>query len=89
MTDYQVKYPQPEQLEEFKILVAFAKVFQNSQITHEQYIQLERAFLAAHLPRRINPLFGWYYMGRERLKRALKGYKIAVCRGQCPAASVD
>lgn len=78
MTDNQPRYPRPEELKEFRILVDFAKSFQRSQITLEQYLLLERAFLSAHLPRRSDPLFGWYYAGRYRLKEAITAQGVSI-----------
>ena len=78
MTENQPRYPLPEQLKEFRVLVDFAKAFQRSQITHGQYVLLERAFLSAHLPRRSDPLFGWYYAGRYRLKEAIAAQGVSI-----------
>jgi hypothetical protein len=47
MTENQPRYPLPEELNEFRILVDFAKAYQNAQITHKQYVLLERAQLDA------------------------------------------
>lgn len=60
----------PDDLAVFQQLVARARQFQHGTLTERQYERLLREYLRANKPI-TDPLFGWFYGNRERLRHGL------------------